>query len=714
MSETLFSQSWYRVANLQPRLRSHVQIYKHRYRGEDWYVIQDQFTGKHHRFSPEAYQLIGLMDGRRTLDQIWQKVCGELGDHMPTQDETINLLSTLFRSDLLQTSIIPNLDEIDERFKKGKRSKLLMNLRSPMSVKFPLIDPDRFLTKTLPLVRPFLGVPALIAWFMTVVIALTLAILHWPDLTENLTDSLLALENVLLVTLLYPFLKVVHEFGHGYMVKRWGGEVHEMGVMFLVFIPIPYVDGSSSLVFQSKYQRMLVGAAGIMIELLLAALAFFVWLNVEPGIIRAIAFNTMLIAGVSTLLFNGNPLLRFDAYYVLSDFLEIPNLGQRANKYVGYLCQKYLLGVYQAESNARTTGEACWLFAYAVASFCYRIFLSIRIILFVAGKFFFIGILLALWAGYGMLIAPVIKIAKYLFRNATMRRKRTRVMSVVVLPILLLLAVIIFVPLPSATVCEGVTWVPEESHLYSSGDGFVSEVFIKSGEIVEKGQPLIKLENSEVTINQKQLQFRLEEYTALYEKTFQEDKAEAALIEEEIHRLEAEIARANERSESLLVKSPADGEFIIEKQNDLVGRFIGRGTLLGYVIDHDQMQIRVVIDQSGVELVRNRLKGVEVRLAEGINEIIPAKLIRSVPAATRNLPSMALSLEGGGKYALDPRSESKTEVITQLFQFDLKPLNKQISRIDQRVYVRFQLIPEPLAHRFYRSLRRVFLSHFSF
>ncbi len=714
MSETLFSQSWYRVAALQPRLRSHVQIHKHRYRGEDWYIIQDQFTGRHHRFSPEAYQLIGLMDGRRTLDQIWKKVCGKLGDHMPTQDETIGLLSTLFRSDLLQTSIIPDFKEIDERFKKGKRNRLLMNLRSPMSVKFPLIDPDRFLAATLPFVSPFLSLPAFIVWCITVLTALLLTILHWPDLTENVTDALLSMENVLLITLLYPFLKVIHEFGHGYMVKRWGGEVHEMGVMFLVFIPIPYVDGSSSLIFQSKYQRMLVGAAGIIIEILMASLALFVWLNVESGIVRAVAFNTMLIAGVSTLLFNGNPLLRFDAYYVLSDFIEIPNLGQRANKYFVYLCQKYLLGVRQAESNVRAIGEASWLILYAVASFVYRIFLSIRIILFVAGKFFFIGILLAMWAGYGMIITPIIKLAKYLFRNVTMKRKRTRVMTVVVLPLLLFCFVFLVVPLPSSIVCEGVTWVPEESHLYSSGDGFVSEIFVESGQPVVKGQPLIKLENGEVDMRVEQLQFRLEEYSARHEMIFQNDKSEAAMVEEEIHRLEAELVRAIERRESLLVKSPAKGEFIVERSNDLVGHFVGRGTLLGYVIDHDQMLVRVVIDQSGIEQVRNRQKRVELRLAESVNEIIQAKLIRGVPAATRTLPSMALSLEGGGQYALDPRSEERTEVLAQLFQFDVEPINKQINRIDQRVYVRFQLVPEPLGHRFYRSLRRLLLSRFSF
>lgn len=388
--------------------------------------------------------MIGLMNGNRSLESIWQRACEELGDHMPTQDEIIGLVSTLFRSDLLQSSTIPDYQEIEERYLKGRRNRLLMNLRSPLSVRFPLFDPDRFLTATLSLVKPFLGWQAAIVWFCVVASALMLAVTHWPDLTENLTDALFSLENVFLVTLLYPLLKALHELGHGYMVKKWGGEVHEMGIMLLVFMPIPYVEASSSLSFQNKYHRMAVGAAGILVELFVAAVSLHIWLNVEPGIIRAVAFNIMLIAGVSTLLFNGDPLLRFDAYYVLSDYLEIPNLGQRANKFAALVCKRYLLGVEHEESDARSTGEAVWLLIYGVASFIYRIFLSIRIILFVVSKFFFIGIILAIWAGYGMLVAPTVKAVKYLVSDRYMMRKRQRIFWAVIVPVTLAAGCLLF------------------------------------------------------------------------------------------------------------------------------------------------------------------------------------------------------------------------------------------------------------------------------
>jgi len=130
-------------------------------------------------------------------------------------------------------------------------------------------------------------------------------------------------------------VKALHELGHAYALKHWGGEVHELGLMFLVFLPVPYVDATGSASFGQKWQRALVGAAGIIVELLLSAIALFIWLNAEEGLVRAFAFNVMVIGGVSTVFFNGNPLLRFDGYYILSDLVEIPNLGDRSKRYLG-------------------------------------------------------------------------------------------------------------------------------------------------------------------------------------------------------------------------------------------------------------------------------------------------------------------------------------------------------------------------------------------
>ena len=169
-------------------------------------------------------------------------------------------------------------------------------------------------------------------------------------------------------------------------MKVWGGEVREVGLMMLVLFPVPYVDASAASAFPSKWRRAVVAGAGIMAELAIAAAAILVWAAAEPGLVRAAAFNAALIGGVSTLLFNGNPLLRFDGYYVFADLVEIPNLAQRANRQVFHLIKRHAFGLSESASAVTARGEAPWLVIYSVAAFIYRFFIVLGIALFIAGN----------------------------------------------------------------------------------------------------------------------------------------------------------------------------------------------------------------------------------------------------------------------------------------------------------------------------------------
>ena len=187
-----------------------------------------------------------------------------------------------------------------------------------------------------------------------------LAAIHWHDLTADVVDRILVPHNIFLLWLVFPVLKTLHEFGHACATKAYGGEVHEMGVHVAGVHTLPYMDASAATAFRAKWQRIVVGAAGMLVELFLASLALFVWLNVEPGVVRAIAYNVMFIAGISTVLFNGNPLLRYDGYYIFADYLEIPNLRTRAQAYLYYLWERYAFGRREAESEIATRSERGW------------------------------------------------------------------------------------------------------------------------------------------------------------------------------------------------------------------------------------------------------------------------------------------------------------------------------------------------------------------
>jgi len=225
--------------------------------------------------------------------------------------------------------------------------------------------------------------------------------------------GLLAPANLGLLYVGMVLAKLVHEFGHAAACKRYGGEVHKMGVMLLMFAPLPYMDATASWGFRSRAQRMLVGASGVLSELAVAAVAAMVWANTAPGVINALAYNVIFVASVSTVLFNLNPLMRFDGYHMLVDFLDVPNLFQRSRDQLKYLGEFWVLGIKTAQPVARTSNEAVLLPLYGVISLGYWVGLMSTIIFFIAEQYLDLGVALAWLMFFSIVVMPVFKFGKF-------------------------------------------------------------------------------------------------------------------------------------------------------------------------------------------------------------------------------------------------------------------------------------------------------------
>lgn len=713
MNESVFSPYWYRVAGLKPRMRSHAQIHRHHYRGQPWYVLQDHSSGRHHRFTPAAYAVIGLMDGKRTVQDIWETAAERLAEDAPTQTETIQILARLHAADLLQCDVPPDTAEVFERHERQRGTQRRKHFSNPLSVRFPLLDPDGLLERLVPLAHWIFSWLGAALWLAVVASGAALAAVHWDDLTHNLADRVLTVHNLVLLWLTYPVIKGIHELGHGLAIKVRGGEVHEAGIMLLVFMPVPYVEASASSSFPYKTQRMLVGAAGIGAELFLAGLALLVWLNVEPGIVRAVAYNTMLIGGISTLFFNGNPLLRFDGYYVLADAIEIPNLGPRSTRYIAYVVQRYAFGLRDAESPATTPGERAWFVGYGVMSFIYRMFILFFIVVFIASKFFIVGIALGIWALFMQVAMPLYKGLKSLAGNPQVRRQRMRVLGSSA-GILVLVAILVFVvPLPLSTRAEGIVWLPERAVVRSGTQGFIRRLLAEPNSTVEPGDPLILCEDPLLDSRVKVLEARLAELEARFDAVEQEDRVQAEVIKEELNTVRAALERANERADELVIRSPAAGVFVVPRIHDLPGRFARQGDLLGYVLDDSEVTLRVVVSQADIGLVRRRTEGVEVKLAGEPADTFPAVVRREVPAADDRLPSAALGTAGGGSIPVDPSDPKGLKALQPVFEFELAlTADVRVPHKGARAFVRFDHGAEPLFKRWYRQGRQLFLRRF--
>lgn len=711
MIKPRFSQFWYRVETLKPRLRSHLDIRRHLYRGQIWYVINDAASGKLHRFTANAYTLIGLMDGVRTVRRLWEIAEEKLRDYAPTQDEVISLLGQLHGADLLQCDVPPDTAELFRRYRSQKKSKKAQTFLNPLSIRIPLYDPDQLLGRLLPFFRPFFGKVGFVAWLLLLVMTGVLAGQHWEELTSNVLDQVLTPQNLALVWLLFPFIKLFHEVGHGLLAKNWGSEVHEIGIMLLVFTPVPYIDVSASSGFVSKWQRLIVAAGGMMFELVLACAALAIWVNVEPGLIRNCAYNLLIVSGVSTLLFNSNPLIRYDGYYMLTDALELPNLSQRANRYLQYLVTTYAFGQKNQEEPAESPSEKAWYLVYAPASWLYRLMIIAGIGMFLAQKFLVIGLVVTSWSLLSMLVLPVWRGLKYLFANAQLRESRLRAILVSATVVALLVGLVAVVPAPLRTVVEGVVWLPEESFVRAGTGGFVQRIILPSGSLVQPEATVVLLEEPSLAAKERVTLAHLEELQAQYRAEQVENRVQAEILERQLQQEQAKLERIQGQLRDLQVRSKAGGQLVLAQPEDLPGKFVKQGETIGYVFPEATVTVRVVVPQEQVGMVRAGVRRAEARFAHDFYAIHPLTLVREVPSGLEHLPSKTLSVAGGGALVVDPREESGTKTFNRTFQFDLHlPLPWSAVHVGDRVYVRFDHPSEPLVRRWWRALRQLFLT----
>jgi putative peptide zinc metalloprotease protein len=475
---------------------------------------------------------------------------------------------------------------------------------------------------------------------------------------------------------------------------------------------MPYVDASAASEFRSKWQRALVGAAGMIVEVFIAALALYVWLAVEQGLVRAFAYNVMVVAGISTVLFNGNPLLRYDGYYILSDLLEIPNLAQRATRYWGHLVYSYVFRTEGLPEFVATTGERIWLLLYAPASFLYRIAVILAIAVFIASEYLAVGVAIASWGIFTGVILPIGKALWQVFTSPRLQHNRTRAVMTTSNVILFASIALFWIPAPLYTTTEGVVWLPERANVRAGTDGFVRRLLVEPGRVVSLGEPLIESEEPTLNAELDYLRAGVAELESRLASERFTDRAKFEITTIELDNARAELATKTKRAERLVARSGGEGTFAVMRPQDLPGRFVREGQLIGYVLPPGSRIVRATIQQDDIDLVRDRLRSTTVKLTERLHETLPARIIREVPAGREDLPSKALGGTGGGALPVDPRDQQGTKTLQRVFQVDIElPLDvTSAAAFGSRAYVRFDYQWEPIGQQIWRRARQLVLS----
>jgi len=716
-----FSESWYRVADSAPRLKSTARTYRQRSRGRLWHVVHEQSGDRFSRLSEAGYRFVALLDGRRTVGDAWRICSEQLGDEAPTQGEAIQILAQLYRENLLHSDLSPDVEGVLRRQQAEKRREvggLLMNF---LFVRLPLVDPNAFLDRWTAVFGRMFSRWGAAVWIGLVAIGLC-CVAGRAEAVAGQASEVLDPENLPLLYLCFIGLKVLHEFGHAFVCKRFAGdtgandEIHTMGVMILVFTPIPYVDVSNAWTLRSRWHRVVVGAAGMMVELAAAAVAAVVWAHTAQGTgLHAVCYNLMFVAGVSSLLFNGNPLLRYDAYYMLSDLLEIPNLAQRSTECVQYLVKRYGWKVLHAHNPARSRREAAWLCAYASLSVVYRAFVCVAIVLFVADKLFVLGSLLAAGAVVAWVGVPLGRLAHYLLVGGEVARVRGWAVGSTLAVLVTVLAAGALIPMPQRARAEGVAEPVRMAVVYAAADGFVRD-YLASGSTVGAGdQVLVESTNVELAAERKALLAQRDGATAERRIALTEDPGTAQVLCQRLRALDDKIRRVEGQLSCLALKSELPGTWVCPDVDRLKGAFVRRGDRIGTMIGDAGLLIRVVAGQHMAARIAAEANGlVDIRVKGAPDRQLRGTIDAVLPAGRQELPSAALGYGAGGSVETLPDGGEGIQSAERFFEIRIRPDADSDVRLlsGQRVVVRFEMPAEPLMVQGWRSLLQLFQRRF--
>jgi putative peptide zinc metalloprotease protein len=629
-----FRSSTTRAVNL--RRRGDLDVTRQVYQGQAWWVVKDPIALHYFRFRPEEYALLDMLDGRRSLEQLKERFEREFPPRRITVEELARFISTLHRSGLVIGDRPGQGPQLFERRRQRLWKQWVAWFSNIMALRFRGIDPDRILERINPWFGWIFSPPAIVAALAFVASALLLVLVNFDVFRSKLPEfhQFFAAGNWLYLAIALGVTKVLHEFGHGLSCKHYGGECHEMGVMLLVFTPCLYCDVSDSWMLPNKWKRAAIGAAGMYVEVILAAIATYLWWWSHPGIFNQLCLDVMFVSSVSTILFNANPLLRYDGYYILSDIVEIPNLRQKATTILGRLASKWCLGIKQPEDPFLPQRNLGLFALYAVASSIYMWIVTASIFLFVWNVFKpyrleVLGQLLAAGAVWGLVVRPMYGMIKFLKVPGRRDEVKSRNVLATIAVASLVVAAIALIPLPQRVWCAAELRPRGEETVYVSIAGTLERIAVKPGDVVQAGQELARLGSIDLDLEIAELEGQVTQYrtklASLERERFTDPGAalEIGTVEESLKSYEEQLAKKRGDREELVLVAPRAGIVLpaqsIRQTPDPGGRLpawgghpldeqnldamLTEGTVLCVVGDRGKYEAALVVDQSEVEFI---------------------------------------------------------------------------------------------------------------
>lgn len=486
-------------------MRPDLEMEQQTFQGRRCWIIKDPLALKYFRFEEEEQFLLQALDGQKSAEQVIALFETRFAPQRLSSQELHQLLGQLHRSNLLISDRAGQGEQLYQRSEKSRRKLFRQQLANPLAIRFRGYDPTALLDWLEPRTRWLFSGPVFFLVILLGIAALSLVFCNFEQFQSRLPrmQEFFAGRNWLGLTIVLAFTKVLHEFGHALACRRFGGQCHEMGAMLLVFTPCLYANVTDSWMLPDKWKRITISAAGIYVELFLASLATFVWWSSQPGLVNQLALNIMFVCSTGTLLFNANPLMKYDGYYILADWLETPNLRQKSSALVANTLSRWLAGL-PGRTDPFLPNRKRWIFwSYALAAAVYRVFVTVAIFWFLyrllePWGLKILGQILAVVAISSLLVPPMRQAYRFLStpgRWTTVNRPRLAIASGIVC---LLISLLLFLPLPHDVRCSFYLQPAGARDVFVEQPGIVTEILARPGEQVAAGQPLLRLVNLEL------------------------------------------------------------------------------------------------------------------------------------------------------------------------------------------------------------------------
>ncbi|KHS85639.1 HlyD family efflux transporter periplasmic adaptor subunit [Pectobacterium carotovorum] len=521
-------------------------------------------------------------------------------------------------------------------------------LKNYLFFRIPLWHPDRFLGATLPWVEPFFSRTFLKLTLLVAVLGLFLAGRQWETFKHTFLHFF-TLEGAALAGLTLCFTKILHEFGHAYTCKRFGARVATMGVAFLVMMPVLYTDTSGSWKLTRRRQRMAIGAAGMMTELVLAAWATLAWSFLPDGMLRSAAFMLATTTWIMTLAINLSPLMRFDGYFLLSDGLQMPNLQNRGFAIGRWQMREWLFGLGDAPPEHFPRWLQRTLVGYAFAVWIYRFFLFTGIAILVYHMTFkLLGMLLfAIEIGYFVVMPVVNEVREWSKRRKDYRMNRNMTTTLTVSAVVLLL---LMIPWQRGVYAPALLRAEQQSSLYMPVPAMIQRIDVQVGQPVHAGQTLFTLSSDALAHERQQLERQIA--TLNWQSTFQVFNKEAAgdhqRVKQEHEAALQKLQVLQRQSEQLTVRAPIDG-VVADMATPLeTGEWLGQGEWLAVVTKPTGGLVEAFVSEKDWQRLRTGAKGT-FYLQDVSRSSLPLTVVEIASTATRDLnaaPELA-SIYGG-------------------------------------------------------------------